>query len=297
MNREQTISRVTVWGAVANTLLAAIKLVAGIIGRSSAMMADAIHSLSDLVSDVIILAMVKVSSKEKDHDHEYGHGKFETLATIAVALLLLVVGAKLMAEGIGKISTVLKGGSIEVPGSIAFWTALISVLTKELLYQWTARTGRRVNSPAMITNAWHHRTDALSSIGSAIGIGGAMMLGGQWAILDPLVCCAISILIFYIAVKMGIPALDELTEAALPREMEEKIVSIMLSVKGIEDVHALKTRKNGPDIIIEAHIVVDPKMSVAAAHRLTVLAENAIRESFGAETQISLHVEPSVEAE
>lgn len=297
MNRGQTISRVTVWGAIANTFLAVVKLFAGIAGRSSAMMADAIHSFSDLVSDIIILFMVKVSSKEKDHDHEYGHGKYETLATITVALLLIVVGAKLMVEGVEKIRLVIQGGSIETPGGIALWTALLSVLTKEILYQWTARTGRRVNSPAMITNAWHHRTDALSSIGAAAGIGAAMLFGGRWAVLDPLVCCAISIFIFYIAVQMGLPALDELTERALPKEMEDKICSIIRSVDGINDVHALKTRKNGPAIIIESHIVVNPKMSVADAHKLTVLAESALREYFGEETQISLHVEPSIEAE
>ena len=277
-------------------MLTAFKLVAGLLGRSAAMVADAVHSLSDLVSDVVVLVMVRISSKEQDKGHDYGHGKFETLATAIVALLLLVVGARLMAGGIERIRVVAEGGTLEVPGRIALWAALASIAVKEFLYQWTARVGKRVNSPVMITNAWHHRSDALSSVGAAIGIGCALIFGGKWAVLDPLVCCCISVFIFVIAVKMAIPALNELTEASLPEEMEEKIVGLILSVEGVDDVHALKTRRNGPNIIIEAHIVVDPEMCVAAAHDITELAEQKVRDEYGKETHITLHVEPSVES-
>ena len=294
--REKTISGVTLGGAVANLALTAFKLVAGLLGRSAAMVADAVHSLSDLVSDVVVLVMVRISSREQDKGHDYGHGKFETLATAIVALLLLVVGARLMAGGIERIRMVAEGGTLEVPGRIALWAALVSIAVKEVLYQWTARVGRKVNSPVMITNAWHHRSDALSSVGAAIGIGCALIFGGKWAVLDPLVCCCISVFIFVIAVKMAIPALNELTEASLPEEMEDKIVSLIRSVDGIDDVHALKTRRNGPNIIIEAHIVVDPDMCVAAAHDITELAEQKVRDEYGKETHITLHVEPSVES-
>lgn len=281
---------------MANLALTAFKLVAGLLGRSAAMVADAVHSLSDLVSDVVVLVMVRISSREQDKGHDYGHGKFETLATAIVALLLLVVGARLMAGGIERIRMVAEGGTLEVPGRIALWAALVSIAVKEVLYQWTARVGRKVNSPVMITNAWHHRSDALSSVGAAIGIGCALIFGGKWAVLDPLVCCCISVFIFVIAVKMAIPALNELTEASLPEEMEDKIVSLIRSVDGIDDVHALKTRRNGPNIIIEAHIVVDPDMCVAAAHDITELAEQKVRDEYGKETHITLHVEPSVES-
>jgi len=297
MNREQTITRVTLLGAIGNIGLTVIKLIAGIIGQSSAMIADAIHSLSDLVSDIVVIVMVKVSSKGVDKDHDYGHGKYETLATAFVALLLLVVGGELMASGIDKISMVIKGGSLPVPGYIALGAALVSILVKELLYQWTARVGRKVNSPVMVTNAWHHRTDALSSIGSAIGIGGAMLIGGQWAILDPLVGCIISIFIIVIAIKMAIPAIHELTEGSLPDEVEKEVENLIISVDGVENVHDLKTRRNGPAIIMSVHIVVNPSMTVAEAHHITVLAENALREKFGKETLISIHIEPDEEAE
>ena len=295
-NREKEISKVTVWGAVANVALAIVKFIAGIVGQSSAMMADAVHSLSDLVSDVIVLAMVKVAAKGKDKSHDYGHGKFETLATAAVAILLLVVGAKLCASGVTKIKTVLQGGSIETPGTIALVAALVSIAVKEILFQVTARTGRRHNSPAVIANAWHHRTDAMSSVGAAMGIGAAIIFGGKWAVLDPLVCCGISVFIFYIAVKMALPAISELSEASLPDETEEEIISLTRQVEGVRDVHALKTRKSGPNIIIEAHIVVDPEMSVREAHDITEIAESCLRDKFGKETQISLHVEPSEDA-
>ncbi len=295
--REKEISKVTIWGAVCNVALSVFKLIAGVWGHSAAMMADAVHSLSDLVSDVVVLFMVRISSKEKDESHDYGHGKFETLATVVVALLLAIVGAKLLSDGVTKINAAIHGASVAVPGLIALVAAVVSVIVKELLFQWTVSVGRSCDSPAVITNAWHHRTDALSSVGSAIGIGAAVAFGGKWAVLDPVVCCVISIFILYIAVKMALPALNELTEASLPVEVEREIMDIICSVPGAADVHALKTRKSGPGIIIESHLVVDPEMSVAEAHRITTEAESALRMRFGANTQISIHVEPHVDAE
>ncbi len=297
MNREQTIQAVTIGGAVGNLVLAGFKLLAGILGKSSAMTADAIHSISDLISDVVVLVMVRISSKGVDKDHDYGHGKYETLATVIVAVMLLIVGGELMLGGIDKVRTVINGDELEQPGRIALWASLVSIAVKEFLYQWTARVGKRVNSPAMITNAWHHRTDALSSIGSAIGIGGAMLLGGKWVVLDPIVGCVISVFIIIIAIKMAMPALHELTEGSLPEDVENDIVAIIESTDGVENVHALKTRQNGPVIILSAHIVVDPNITVSEAHKITVDAETAVREKFGKETLISIHIEPDEEAE
>lgn len=295
-SREKEIYTVTIAGAATNMALVAVKFVAGIVGKSTAMVADAIHSLSDLVSDVIVVAMVAISSKAQDKGHDYGHGKFETLATVAVSILLLIVGGKLFYTGMSKIRAVIGGGTIEAPQTIALWAALISIAFKEILFQWTARVGRKTNSPAVVTNAWHHRTDALSSIGSAIGIGAAILFGGKWAILDPIVGCLISIFIFVIAIKMCLPALNELTEASLPDDVESKMVELIKSVDGVKNVHELKTRKSGPSIIIDAHMVVDPEMSVLEAHAITEKVEDLLRENFGKEMQISLHVEPSIEA-
>lgn len=296
MGRTDELSRVTLLGALANILLTLVKIIAGFVGGSAAMIADAIHSLSDLVSDAVVFVMLRISGRGKDKNHDYGHGKFETLATLAIAVLLLVVGARLLSEGVATIRSVISGEDLEAPGAIAFWAAIISIAIKEALYRWTVYVGEKHCSPAVKANAWHHRTDALSSVASALGIGFAILLGGKWVVLDPVVCCGISIFIFYIAVKMSVPAIEELTESSLPDEVEEQIKCIMESVDGVENVHAIKTRKSGPSIIIDAHVVVDPQMSVLNAHAIMDKVENALRTQFGETTQISLHVEPSVES-
>lgn len=296
-NREKRISFVTLWGAVANLALTAVKFIAGILGCSAAMVADAVHSLSDLVSDAIVLVMVRISYKGGDKGHDYGHGKYETLAALSVSLLLAAVAVKMMMSGISKIRTVVYGAAIDSPGWIALCAAILSIAVKEILYQWTSREGRKLDSPAMIANAWHHRSDALSSVGSLIGIGGAIVLGGKWTLLDPLAGCIISIFIFIVAVRMAGPAFSELMEASLPDETEDEIISIIGGIDKVDSVHELKTRRSGHYVIIDAHIVVDPDMSVADAHEVTTAVEAALREKYGQETQISLHVEPDENAD
>lgn len=296
-DRERKISFVTLWGAIANLTLTAVKFVAGILGCSAAMVADAVHSLSDLVSDAIVLVMVRISSKGGDKGHDYGHGKYETLAALSVSLLLAAVAVKMMMSGISKIRAVVYGAAIASPGWIALCAAILSIVVKEILYQWTAREGRKLDSPAMIANAWHHRSDALSSVGSLIGIGGAIVLGGKWTLLDPLTGCIISIFIFIVAVRMAGPAFSELMEASLPDETEDEIISIIGSIEKVDSVHELKTRRSGHYVIIDAHIVVDPDMSVADAHEVTTAVEAALREKYGQETLISLHVEPDENAD
>ena len=295
--REKEINRVTLCGAVCNLLLSVLKLVAGIVGRSSAMIADAVHSFSDLITDLIVLIMVNVSARGRDRDHDYGHGKYEPLATAAISVILLIVGAEIMAGGIRKIKLILAGGEIQTPGLVALVAAILSIAVKEGLYQWNSRVGKRLDSTAMVANAWHHRSDALSSIGSAVGIGGALILGGKWIILDPIVACVISVVIIVVAVKMSYPAIRQLTDASLPDDVEDRIVSIMESVSGVGNVHELKTRRNGPDYIIAAHLVVNPQMTVKEAHDITTEAEIRIKKEFGPKTQVSLHVEPDIDSD
>lgn len=295
--REKEIRRITIAGAVVNIVLTTLKIIAGILGRSAAMIADGVHSLSDLFSDVIVLIFTHISSKGKDRDHSFGHGKFETLATLIVSVMLVVVGADFMAKGVRKIIGVLNGEMIPVPGMVAFWAAAASIAAKEILYHVTARVGKKINSPVVMANAWHHRSDAFSSIGALAGIGGSIILGDRWAILDPLASCGISIAIIAVAVKMALPSLAELLEASLPEEMENEIKEIAMSVEGVDDIHELKTRRNGISVIIDAHVVVDPDMTVVQAHDISTAVETALRSRFGAETQINIHVEPGKEAE
>lgn len=295
--REKRITSVTLWGALANLLLMVAKFVAGIFGSSSAMVADAVHSLSDFVSDALVLVMVRISSKGKDKGHDYGHGKFETMAVLAISVLLAVVSVKMMVTGIEKILSVIDGGTLDKPGNMALYAAIASIAVKEILYRWTVREGRRLNSSAMIANAWHHRSDALSSVASLAGIAGAIAFGGRWVLLDPLTGCFISVFILAVSVKMAYPALAELMEASLPDDVEEEIISIVSAVESVDGIHGLKTRRSGHYVIIDAHIVVDPDMSVAKAHEITTVAETALRRRFGEETQISLHIEPYEDAD
>lgn len=296
VSRQRKIEKITIIGSVVNLLLSVGKILVGILGKSAAMLADGVHSLSDLLSDIVVLVFVRISSKGKDKSHDYGYGKFETFATLIVSVLLLVVAAEMMASGIETIRKILNGGEIASPGYVALAAAAVSILAKELLYQFTVLVGKQVNSPVVIANAWHHRSDAFSSIGALVGISGAMFLGDKWIVLDPLVCCFISVAIIVLAVKMAVPSIKELLDVSLPDEMEREIISLASSVEGVRNVHGLKTRRNGPSVIIDAHIVVDPEISVVEAHDISTKVEETLTSRFGPETQMSIHIEPSEEA-
>ncbi len=292
-SRTSEIQRITLWGALGNIALTIIKFIAGLLGGSAAMVADAVHSASDLVSDIIVIVFARISAQGKDKGHDYGHGKFETMATVIVSILLLAVGVEMVVSSYHQVMSVLSGNSLPAPENIALWAAVVSIVAKEFLFQWTIRVGKRLSSQVVIANAWHHRTDAFSSIGSLIGIGGAILLGGEWTILDPIVGGVISIIIVIVAIRMVIPALSELTEASLPEEIESQIVEIASSVDGVDDIHDLKTRRCGHYCIADFHLVVDPQMSILVAHDITVRIEEKLREKFGNEMLINIHIEPS----
>ena len=203
----------------------------------------------------------------------------------------------MMVSGLKSIMEVLHGGVIPRPGYVALVAAVVSILSKEILYRYTVHVGKSVDSPAVMANAWHHRSDAFSSIGSLTGIAGAIFLGDRWVILDPLVCCCISIAILVVAVKMAGPSLKELMDASLPEDVEKEIVALAMSVDGVRNVHELKTRRNGISIIIEAHMVVDPNITVEKAHDIVTAVEDVLRRRYGDGTQISIHIEPSETAE
>ena len=297
MDRTAKVTFVTLVGSVVNIILTVFKIFAGVLGRSTAMIADGIHSLSDLLSDIVVIVFVKISAKGRDKDHDYGHGKFETFATLIISLMLTVVAANLMSGGINKIRLILDGGEVSSPGMIALWAAVASIVLKEILYRYTIIQGKALNSPMMIANAWHHRSDAFSSVGSLLGIAGAIFLGDKFVILDPITGCVISIFILVMAVKMSVPAIKELLDVSLPDDVEEKIEATAKSVKGVVDLHELKTRREGPGIIMEGHLVLDSEISLKEAHDISKKVEESLRKEFGTETQISLHLEPEDDAE
>lgn len=291
--REKEITRVTLTGSIANFALLVFKFVAGVVGHSGAMIADAVHSLSDFVTDVIVLVFLRISSKPKDEGHDYGHGKYETLSTAIIGIFLMLVGFGLLWDSAAKIfGFYFQGEALEKPGNIALIAALVSILVKEILYRITRRAGKKFNCQAAIANAWHHRSDALSSIGTALGIGGAMLLGSDWRVLDPIAAFIVSILIIKVSVQLFVPAVNDLLEQSLPKQTEDEILAIITRNGEVKNPHNLCTRRMGNDIAIEVHIRVDGQTTVTHAHDLTREIEKNLRHRFGEATHIVLHVEP-----
>lgn len=290
--RQHAIYRVTIVGAVLNFVLIIFKMLAGILGRSGAMVADAIHSLSDFVTDVIVLVFVRISNKPRDVDHDYGHGKYETLATALIGVLLFVVGVGVLAGGCSSILAYLRGETLGQPGMVALWAAVVSVVTKEWLYRYTRAVGRRANSKAVVANAWHHRSDALSSVGTMVGVGGAILLGEDWRVLDPLAAVVVSVFILKVSVDLVRPCVDELLEKSLPEDMERDITRLVLSAGGVAHLHNLCTRRIGNNVAIEFHICMDGNLSLTEAHRTASHIEELLREAYGERTHIVIHVEP-----
>ena len=292
MNREKEIYKVTLVGSAGNLALLTFKFVAGVLGHSSAMMADAVHSLSDFFTDLIVLLFVKVSARPQDESHDYGHGKFETLATLFIGLALVGAAIGIIVSGSVKFAHWLDGQTLEVPGKLALWAALISILVKEVLYRYTVAKGKRLNSSAMVANAWHHRSDALSSIGAAIGIGGAILLGERWAVLDPLASIVVGGMLMKVAWELLKGSFGELTDQSLSADEEREIETIINSFDGVSEPHNLRTRHIGNRIAIESHVRMDGALPLSAAHEQATAIERKLKERFGPETLVTIHMEP-----
>lgn len=291
-SRTHTITRVTLTGSLVNVLLSVGKLMAGIIGHSGAMVADAVHSCSDFATDLVVLVCTRFSRRPKDEDHDYGHGKFETLGSIIIGISLFMVAAGIIASAVKSIVAVCHGETMTPPGLIAIIAAAVSIVAKELLYQYTIRVGRMVDSPAMVANAWHHRSDAFSSMGTLVGISGAYLLGDRWIILDPIAAIAVGILIIKVSWDLVIPGMNELLDKSLPLKEEEEILGIITADPEVCCPHNLRTRQMGSMKIIDAHIRVDGRMTVHHSHALTVEIERTLKERYGSDTLVTIHVEP-----
>ena len=290
--RTKQIYRVTLLGMFVNIALFAFKLVAGIVGRSGAMIADAIHSASDFATDIVVLAFVRISSKPRDDDHKWGHGKYETLASLIIGVALFAVGVDIFMDSALKIKAVVNGELLPRPGIIAIVAAALSIIVKEALYQYTARKGKALESPSVVANAWHHRSDALSSIGALLGIGAAYFLGDKWCIADPIAAIVVAALIIKVAIELCATSLAELLEKSLPRDVEEEIISIILATPNVYKPHNLRTRRIGSNIAIEVHIRVDGTMTVQDSHEISRTIESALRNRFGEQTAVAIHIEP-----
>lgn len=292
MERNQEIYQVTLVGGVVNVVLLLFKFVAGIVGHSAAMVADAVHSLSDFVTDVIVLVFVHISSKPKDKSHDYGHGKYETLAMTLIGVALLIVAIGIIYSGAMKIIAWMNGEQLEAPGMLALWAALLSVLLKEGVYQYSMVKARQLNSQVVEANAWHHRSDALSSVGTAIGIGGAIFLGQRWTVLDPIASLVVGAFIVKVAADLLHRGIDDLMEHSLPEDVEEEILRIVGELKGVVDPHDLRTRKIGNRYAIELHILMDGDITLHEAHNKASEVEDLLRARYGEDTHVAVHVEP-----
>ena len=292
MERNQEIYQVTLVGGVVNVVLLLFKFVAGIVGHSAAMVADAVHSLSDFVTDVIVLVFVHISSKPKDKSHDYGHGKYETLAMTLIGVAQLIVAIGIIYSGAMKIIAWMNGEQLEAPGMLALWAALLSVLLKEGVYQYSMVKARQLNSQVVEANAWHHRSDALSSVGTALGIGGAIFLGQRWTVLDPIASLVVGAFIVKVAVDLLHRGIDDLMEHSLPEDVEEEILRIVGELKGVVDPHDLRTRKIGNRYAIELHILMDGDITLHEAHNKASEVEDLLRARYGEDTHVAVHVEP-----
>ena len=292
MSREKEIYKVTLVGSVGNAILLTFKFVAGIVGNSSAMIADAVHSLSDFVTDILVLVFVSISAKPQDQSHDYGHGKFETIASFLIALALMAAATGIVVSGFQKSLSWLEGNELKAPGWIALWAALLSIAIKELLYQYTMHRARKLDSQVMVANAWHHRSDSLSSIGAAIGIGLAIWLGQRWTVLDPLASIVVGLMLVKVAYELLKTSMGELTECSLPEETENEIIEIILSFNDVGQLHNLRTRRIGNRIAIEAHVRMDGQLPLYVVHERATTIEQKLKERFGATTHVSLHMEP-----
>ena len=292
MERSREIYRVTLLGGAVNVLLLVFKFVAGILGHSAAMVADAVHSLSDFVTDVIVIAFVRISSKPKDKSHDYGHGKYETLAMTIIGMALLAAAIGIIYGGALKIADWLGGQRLEAPGTLALWAALLSVVLKEAVYRYSMVKARQLNSQAVEANAWHHRSDALSSVGTAIGIGGAIFLGQRWTVLDPLASVIVGAFIVKVAIELLRRGIGDLLEQSLPDEIETEILQLAATVPGISEPHDLRTRRIGDHYAIELHILVDGDIPLREAHDRASEVEQLLRNHYGDDTHVVVHVEP-----
>lgn len=292
MERNKEIYKVTLIGGAVNVVLVLFKFVAGIVGHSAAMLADAVHSLSDFVTDLIVIVFVRISGKPKDKSHDYGHGKYETLAMTVIGLALFAVALGIVYGGVMKIASWMDGQQLQSPGLLALWAALLSVVLKEAVYRYSIMKARQLDSQAVRANAWHHRSDALSSVGTALGIGGAIFLGSRWAVLDPVASVIVGLFIVKVAFQLLRNGIGDLMEQSLPDEVEAEMLRIAGSVDGVAEPHDLRTRRIGNHYAIELHILVDGNISLREAHDKASEVEDLLRQHYGNDTHVVVHVEP-----
>lgn len=289
MSPERKITHLSIW---INIVLTGLKLAAGIFGRSQALIADAVHSLSDFATDIAVLVGLRFTSKPVDKDHAYGHGKYETIVAAIIGLALAYVGMRIAGASIQRIFHAMHGDPLPMPSVYAFWAAILSIVVKEWLYRATMRVARTTGNASLVANAWHHRSDAFSSIATAAGVGAAAFLGHDWLILDPIAALFVSIFLFKIAWQIVREQVGLLTDQSLAPEVCEEILATARNIPGIMQPHNLRTRMVGHIPVIDMHIRLRADLPLREAHDIASKLEYALRQRFGKETIANLHLEP-----
>ena len=293
--RTKKILRVTLLGSASNAFLVLLKLFVGIAGHSSAMIAEAINSISDFLTDIIALIFIRISGKPKDHDHHYGHGKFETLASVVMAVVMMGVGLLLLYQSLLTIIGLWRGTlQLPYPSRWTLLVAFVSLLIKLLLYRYTHRWTLRLKSSALEAKALDHRSDTLTLLTVLLGIAGAIFLGNHWLFLEPLAASIVSLFILRMGWSVLRPAFNELTEVSLSPHIEGEITEIIHAIPHVEGIHRLRTRSIGGIYAIEVDLFVDGRMSVAEGHDITLRIEQELRVRYGSATHVAIHVEPTL---
>lgn len=286
--RQKKISSITIWGIFLNVFLMAIKLISGILVKSSALIADGVHSLSDLATDFVVLIGTRLSSRPADKTHPYGHGKLETIASLIIALALFVISLGLIwSAGIS-----IYRHEHSFPGYLVLVVAGVSVISKEILFFFTRKIARITHSTVLYANAWHHRSDSLSSVAVLLG-GGASLLG--WGHADQVAAVVVGFMIIGVSGKIFFEGLLELSEHSADRESIEKVEMVLSKEKNISSWHRLRTRKMGAELCIDVHVLVDPVLSVQESHDISMKIEEGIEKELSRPVNILVHVEPDVE--
>jgi len=281
------VQKVTVWGLAANLALAAIKFVFGILGNSQALVADGVHSLSDSTTDIAVIVGARFWTQPADEEHPYGHGRIETMITFFIGLVLGIVGLLIAYRAIQTIGM----DHRSAPGWIVFAAACISMVSKELMYRWTVLVGKRIKSSALMANAWHHRSDGLSSLPVAIAVLGTK-IQPEWAFLDHIGAIIVAVLIIQAAWKISWPTLKQLADTAASEEERRKLIALARVVDGVKDVHALRTRHIGPGLQVDLHVLVDPNLSVSRGHNIAGIVKRKLLDDGPDVVNVLVHIEP-----
>lgn len=292
------IQRVTWIGFFSNILLAITKFLAGVFGHSQVLIADAVHSMSDLATDIAVLVGSRYWDQPADNEHQYGHAKLETLITLLIGSALGIVGYELISNAIMILYDMIFGNheTTALPNVWALSAAIFSILLKEWLFHITASAGKKAHSTATVANAWHHRSDALSSIPAALAVGATLVLGEKYAFLDPIGTIVVGLMIFYTAFLIIRPTFNSLLDASGGSDLTNKINNAVLSIDGVQGVHKIRTRPLGAYLYgVDLHIQVDPNMNVRDAHVLSHHIKNELRSKFPDIVDTTVHVEPFME--